>query len=149
MNNLIVTFFLLICFNCSLFSQEMNVGVVDMTRVFGEYYKTKEIEKEIEQKRETARAEVNERDNELKEKIKELKVLEKEVADPVSSRDVRAASKQKAVKVADEARAMRDEVLGFARKREMQLMEMSKRKRAVILEAVSYTHLTLPTKRIV
>ena len=136
MNNLIVSFFLLICFNYPLFSQEMNVGVVDMTRVFGEYYKTKEIEKEIEQKRETARAEVNERDNELKEKIKELKVLEKEIADPVSSRDVRAASKQKAVKVADEARAMRDEVLGFARKREMQLMEMSKRKRAVILEEI-------------
>ena len=39
-------------------------------------------------------------------------------------------------KVTEEARAMRDEVLGFARKREMQLLEMSKRKREVILEEI-------------
>ena len=30
------------------FSQEMKVGIVDMNRVFGEYHKTKETEKEIE-----------------------------------------------------------------------------------------------------
>ena len=95
-----------------------------------------ETEKEIEKKRGTARKEVSERDNELKEKIKELKDLEREIADPVSSREVRAASQKLAQKVANEARIMRDGVLDFARKREMQLMEMSKRKRGVILEEI-------------
>ncbi len=118
------------------FSQEMKVGIVDMNRVFGEYHKTKETEKEIEKKRDIARKEVAERDNELKEKIKELKTLEREIADPVSSREVRAASQKRAQKIADEARVMRNDVLDFARKREMQLMEMSKRQRGVILEEI-------------
>ena len=117
-------------------SQEMKVGIVDMNRVFGEYHKTKETEKEIEKKRGTARKEVSERDNELKEKIKELKDLERQIADPVSSREVRAASQKLAQKVANEARIMRDWVLDFARQREMQVMEMSKRKRGVILEEI-------------
>ena len=117
-------------------SQEMKVGIVDMNRVFGEYHKTKEIEKEIQKKRDTARKDVLERDNELKEKINGLKVLQREIADPVSSREVRAASQKRAQQVADEARVMRDGVLDFARKREMQLMEMSKRKRNVILEEI-------------
>ena len=107
-----------------------------MNRVFGEYHKTKEIEKEIQKKRETARKDVSERDNELKEKINELKVLQREIADPISSREVRAASQKRAQQIADEARVMRDGVLDFARKREMQLMEMSKRKRNVILEEI-------------
>ena len=120
----------------SAFSQEMKVGIVDMNRVFGEYHKTKETEKEIQNKRDIARKEVSERDNELKEKIKELKDLEREIADPVSSREVRAASQKRAQKISNEARIMRDAVLDFARKREMQLMEMSKRKRGVILEEI-------------
>ena len=107
------------------FSQEMKVGIVDMNRVFGEY-----------KQRDISRKEVAERDNELKEKIKELKTLEREIADPVSSREVRAASQKRAQKIADEARVMRNEVLDFARKREMQLMEMSKRQRGVILEEI-------------
>ena len=127
---------ILISLNLSALSEELKVGIVDMTRVFGEYYKTKEVEKEIEKKKEIARSEVNERDSELKEKMDELKALEKEITDPVSSREVRANAQKKAQKVTEEARAMRDEVLGFARKREMQLLEMSKRKREVILEEI-------------
>ena len=125
---------ILISLNLSALSEELKVGIVDMTRVFGEYYKTKEVEKEIEKKKEIARSEVNERDGELKEKMDELKALEKEITDPVSSREVRANAQKKAQKVTEEARAMRDEVLGFAR--EMQLLEMSKRKREVILEEI-------------
>ena len=60
----------------------------------------------------------------------------KEITDPVSSREVRAAAQKKAQIVTEEAKAMRDEVLGFARKREMQLMEMSKRKREAILKEI-------------
>ena len=136
MTKFIVFLSTLICFNLSALSEELKVGIVDMTRVFGEYYKTKEVEKEIEKKKEIARNEVNERDGELKEKMNELKALEKEITDPVSSREVRANAQKKAQKVTEEARAMRDEVLGFARKREMQLLEMSKRKREVILEEI-------------
>ena len=136
MTKFIVLLSTLICFNLSALSEELKVGIVDMTRVFGEYYKTKEVEKEIEKKKEIARNEVNERDGELKEKMNELKALEKEITDPVSSREVRANAQKKAQKVTEEARAMRDEVLGFARKREMQLMEMSKTKREVNHEEI-------------
>ena len=73
-----------ICLNVTAISDELKVGIVDMTRVFGEYYKTKDVEKEIEKKREIARSEVNERDGELKEKMNELKALQKEITDPVS-----------------------------------------------------------------
>jgi Skp family chaperone for outer membrane proteins len=41
-----------ICLNVTAISDELKVGIVDMTRVFGEYYKTKDVEKEIEKKRE-------------------------------------------------------------------------------------------------
>ncbi len=89
---------ILISLNLSALSEELKVGIVDMTRVFGEYYKTKEVEKEIEKKKEIARSEVNERDGELKEKMDELKALEKEITDPVSSREVRANAQKKAQK---------------------------------------------------
>ena len=94
---------ILISLNLSALSEELKVGIVDMTRVFGEYYKTKEVEKEIEKKKEIARSEVNERDGELKEKMDELKALEKEITDPVSSREVRANAQKKAQKVTEEA----------------------------------------------
>ena len=36
-----------ICLNVTAISDELKVGIVDMTRVFGEYYKTKDVEKKL------------------------------------------------------------------------------------------------------
>ena len=81
-----------ICLNVTAISDELKVGIVDMTRVFGEYYKTKDVEKEIEKKREIARSEVNERDGELKEKMNELKKIRAAIDESTHQGDASSSS---------------------------------------------------------
>ena len=62
--------------------QTLKVGIVDMARVFGEYYKTKDIEQELEEHRKAAGKEVEERGKGLKDADAKLKELYNSINDP-------------------------------------------------------------------
>lgn len=115
-------------------AQELKVGTVDMSRVLGEYHKTKVAEDELDKLKEDARAEVKEDDDKLKAIAAELDTLKRAVSDPAVSADVRASKTKQFETKAEEARALRDELVTFARRREAQLLEMFNRKHAQILE---------------
>jgi Skp family chaperone for outer membrane proteins len=105
-----------------------------MARVFGEYHRTKDAEAELEKRKDEARAEVEGQDTKLKAYRDELDALRKSINDPALGSDVRAAKKKQFEAKAEEAQALRTDLLDFARRREAQLLEMFNRKRDEILE---------------
>jgi Skp family chaperone for outer membrane proteins len=114
-------------------AQDLKVGIVDMARVFGEYHKTKDAEAELEKRKQEARGELEGQDTKLKSYKEQLDALRKSVQDPAVSATVKESKKKKFEQVAEEAQALRTELLEFARRREAQLLEMFNRKRDGIL----------------
>lgn len=115
----------------------LKVGVVDMTRVFNEYHKTKAIETQIEDHKKEARKEVEGQDTQLKAMGKELDALRKAYNDPATGAAVRTAKQKQFEAKQEEAKALQTELMEFARRREAQLMEMFNREREKILEEIT------------
>ena len=116
--------------------QGIKVGVLDMARIFGEYYKTKDAEKSLASRKDDARKEVAEQEEELKKLIEKLDGLQKSINDPELGVAAKSARQKQAVETLDEARAVRGELLEFARRRELQLLEMFNRQRDVLLNEI-------------
>lgn len=115
----------------------LKVGVVDMSRVFGEYHKTKGAETELETKKEGARKEVEEMELPLKELGKKLEALKKSAEDPAISPQLRQAKAKQFEAEVEKARSMQKEIMEFAQRREAQLLEMFNRRRDVLLKEIS------------
>ena len=115
-------------------AQGIKVGVLDMARVFGEYHKTKEAEKNLASRKDGARKEVADQEAKLKELLEKISGLQKSINDPDLSVEVRSARKKQADTTIQEARGLRAELLEFTRRRELQLMEMFNRQRDVLLK---------------
>ncbi len=120
----------------SVHGQEVKVGVLDMARVFGEYYKTKEAEKNLSSRKEGARKEVADQEAKLKELLEKINGLQKSMKDPELTVAVKSERQKQANQVIGEARAVRSELLEFARRRELQLLEMFNRERDVLLKEI-------------
>ncbi|MED5584716.1 MAG: OmpH family outer membrane protein [Verrucomicrobiota bacterium] len=117
-------------------AQGIKVGVLDMARIFGEYHKTKEAEKNLSSRKEGARKEVADQEAKLKELLEKIDGLQKSINDPELSVEVKSARKKQADKTIQEARALRAELLEFTRRRELQLLEMFNRQRDVLLKEI-------------
>lgn len=116
--------------------QEIKVAVLDMARIFGEYYKTKDAEKSLASRKDGARKEIAGQEAELKKLIEKLGGLQKSINNPDLSVDLKSARQQQAAQTLEEARALRSELLEFARRRELQLLEMFNRQRDVLLNEI-------------
>lgn len=117
-------------------AQGIKVGVLDMARIFGEYHKTKEAEKNLNTRKEGARKEVADQETKLKEFLEKIDGLQKSINDPELSVEVKSARKKQADKIIQDARALRAELLEFTRRRELQLLEMFNRQRDVLLKEI-------------
>ncbi len=117
-------------------AQGIKVGVLDMARIFGEYHKTKEAEKNLSSRKEGARKEVADQEAKLKELLEKIDGLQKSINDPELSVEVKSARKKQADKTIQEARALRAELLEFTRRRELQLLEMFNRQRDILLKEI-------------
>jgi outer membrane protein len=116
--------------------QGIKVGVLDMARIFGEFYKTKDAEKSLASRKDGARKEVAGQEEELKKLIEKLNGLQKSINDPDLGAAAKSARQKQAAQTLEEARALRGELLEFARRRELQLLEMFNRQRDVLLKEI-------------
>lgn len=116
--------------------QEIKVGVLDMARIFGEYYKTKDAEKSLASRKNDARKEVADQEEEFKKLLGKLEDLRKSINDPGVSVAAKSARQKQAEQTLKEAQALRGELLEFARRRELQLLEMFNRQRDVLLTEI-------------
>lgn len=131
---------------CSLFisalalgaasAQDLKVGIVDMTKVFQDYYKTKDAEKKVNDGKAIAKKELDERNARYKQLIEKYQALAAEIKDPSMSEELRAVKQKEAEDVASEARSLEREKAEFAERRQRQLLEQVERMRKAILEEI-------------
>ena len=121
---------------CSAGAQDLKVGIVDMTRVFQEYHKTKDAEKKVNDGKAIAKKELDERNARYKQLIEKYQNYAKEMKEPGISEELRAQKEKEAQDVASEARSLEREKKEFAERRQRQLLEQVERMRKAILEEI-------------
>ena len=106
---------------------DIKVGTVDMNRAFKEYNKTKDAEKMINEARDAAKKEFDDRADSYKKALEELNKLQLQLDAPALSADAKTQKgKERDEKVAN-IKNMERELKDFQTTRERQLQEQMKR----------------------
>jgi outer membrane protein len=128
---------LALCFVAASPAQaQMKVGVVDMNKVFSDYYKTKDAETRINEARAAAKKEMDDRMEARTKTLEDINTLNKDMENKTlaaSARDEK--SKQRDDKIA-EVRNLEREITEFKNTRERQLQEQAVRMRNGIVEEI-------------
>ena len=115
---------------------QVKVGVVDMNKVFGGYYKTKDAENKINDARETAKKELDDRMESHKQMLDEINALNKEIDNPALSASAKADRQKKRDEKIQQTRQLEQEINEFKGTREKQLQEQAVRMRNQIVEEI-------------
>jgi outer membrane protein len=117
-------------------AQEFKIGIVDMKRVFSEYYKTKDAEKSVNDGKEAAKKQLDERNAKYRELINKWQEAQKLVNDPAISEELRVQKTKERDELASEAKSLEREMSEFRARREQQLQEQVGRMRKGILDEI-------------
>lgn len=118
-------------------AQSMKIGTVDMKKVFESYYKTKDAEAKINEARNAAKKELEDRMDIGKKSLEEVKKLDEDIAKPELSKDAKEQKAKTRSEKAAELQNMDREIREFQQSREKQLQEQSVRMRAGIVEDIN------------
>jgi outer membrane protein len=102
---------------------DLKVGVVDMTKAFTEYYKTKDASAKMKSNKDKAMTEMNERFATYKTLLNDVQKKQKESQDPILTQEGRAKSGAEFQEKLKEARALEQEINEFQQRRSMQLKQ--------------------------
>jgi outer membrane protein len=116
---------------------QMKIGIVDMKRVFQEYYKTKDAEKKVNEDKSKAKKDLDQRNNTYQNLIEKWNDAQKIVQDKLVNAELKAQKKAEADKIASEIKALEREIDEFRRRREQQLQEQVMRMRKGLLDDIS------------
>ena len=115
---------------------QIKVATVDMNKVFSGYYKTKDAENKINDAREVAKKELDERMESHKQMLDEINQLNKDIDNPALSATAKSdRSKKREDKIA-QVRQLEQEIQEFKTSREKQLQEQAVRMRNQIVEEI-------------
>jgi outer membrane protein len=147
-----IIFALTTVFPLAVFGQGMvKIGTVDMQRAFKEYNKTKEAELRINDAKNSAKKEYDDRAEAYKKALDEINNLNKQLESPALSADKKTqTAKERDDKIAN-IKTMEREINDFRQTRERQLQEQLMRVREgivkeitdVVMEKVKANHLDL------
>ena len=128
---------LALCFLAASPAQaQMKVGVVDMNKVFSDYYKTKDAETRINEARGAAKKEMDDRMEARNKMLEEINTLNKDMENKsIGAAAAQEKSKQRDDKIA-EVRNLEREITEFKNTRERQLQEQAVRMRNGIVEEI-------------
>ncbi len=112
---------------------EIKLGILDMNRVFTEYYKTKDAEKKLNDQRAAAKKEFDDRVETLKTSMEEINKLNAKIEAPELSADAKDGMLKTREEKVNEARNLDREVNDFKGTRERQLQEQFVRMRKDII----------------
>ena len=108
-----------------------------MKKVFESYYKTKDAEAKINEARNNAKKELEDRLDIQKKQMEEVQKMNTEIENPALSKEAKETkSKTRDEKIA-ELQTMEREITEFRANREKQLQEQSVRMRAGIVEEIN------------
>ena len=115
---------------------QLKVATVDMNKVFSGYYKTKDAENKINDAREVAKKELDDRMESHKGLLDEINALNKDADNPALSATAKQErSKKREDKIA-QVRSLEQEINEFKTSREKQLQEQAVRMRNQIVEEI-------------
>ena len=134
--NIVALFVVLVFLMPHAGAQGMKVGIVDMNRVFAEYYKTKDAEQDVNEQKELAKKELETRNVQYKALIEKYQLLAKQIKDPAITAELRAQKQEEAKGIASEARSLEREKKEFADRRQRMLLTEVDRARKAIIEEI-------------
>ena len=112
------------------------IATVDMNKVFSGYYKTKDAENKINDAREVAKKELDERMESHKVMLDEINQLNKDIDNPALSATAKADRQKKREDKIAQVRQLEQEIQEFKNSREKQLQEQAVRMRNQIVEEI-------------
>ena len=124
------------------FAQGMKVGTIDMNRAFKEYNKTKDAEKKINDAKESAKKEYDDRADTYKKALDEINKLNQQLEAPALSADAKTQkAKERDEKIAS-IKNLEREINDFRQTREKQLQEQAVRMRDGIVQEITAVVMT-------
>lgn len=102
---------------------DLKFGVVDMSRAFQEFYKTKDATSVMKGNRDKVAQDMNERYTAYKSKMADVQKLQKEVSDPILTQEGRAKAGASLQNLAKEVRSMEQEISDFQQRSAMKLRQ--------------------------
>jgi outer membrane protein len=119
------------------FAQGLKVGTVDMNRAFKEYSKTKDAETKINDAKNAAKKEYDERADAYKKALDDINKLNQQLDAPALSADAKSQkAKERDEKIAN-IKNMEREINEFRQTRERQLQEQALRMREGIVKEIT------------
>lgn len=127
-----------VVFPISLFAQgTVKIGTVDMNRAFKEYSKTKDAEVKINEAKNAAKKEYDDRAESYKKALDEINKLNQQLEAPALSADAKSSkAKERDEKIAS-IKNMEREINEFRQTRERQLQEQALRMREGIVKEIT------------
>ena len=122
---------------CAAFAQSAKIGTVDMNRAFKEYNKTKDAETKINDAKNAAKKEYDDRADAYKKALDEINNLNKQLDSSALSADAKTKlAKDRDDKIAN-IKNMEREINEFRQTRERQLQEQALRMREGIVKEIT------------
>src|SRR5256714_12311979 len=116
---------------------QLKVGTVDMNRAFKEFNKTKDSEKKINDAKDAAKKEYDDRAENYKKALDEINKLNQQLDSPALSQDKKTSmAKERDEKIAN-IKNMEREINDFRQTRERQLQEQAMRMRETLVKEIT------------
>ena len=115
----------------------LKVGTVDMNRAFKEYTKTKDAEKKINEAKDAAKKEFDDRAESYKKALDEINKLNQQLEAPALSADAKTAKAKERDEKITTIKNMEREINEFRQTRERQLQEQAMRMREGIVKEIT------------
>src|SRR6201997_2591465 len=134
---LFLTFASLLILPIAVRAQGMKIGTVDMNRTFREYNKTKDAEAKINDAKNQAKKEYDERADAYKKALDDVNNLNKQLEAPALSADAKAQKAKERDDKISNIKNMEREITEFRQTRERQLQEQALRMREGIVKEIT------------
>lgn len=118
-------------------AQTVKIGTVDMKKVFENYYKTKDAEARINEARNTAKKEMDDRMDVYNKGVNEVKKMNEEIESPALGKEAKETKSKARDEKVSELNTMQREINEFRQTREKQLQEQSVRMRGGIVDEIN------------
>jgi outer membrane protein len=127
-----------IAFPIAAFAQApLKIGTVDMNRAFKEYTKTKDAEKKINEAKDAAKKEYDERAEGYKKALDDINKLNQQLEAPALSADAKTQKAKERDEKITNIKNMEREITEFRQTRERQLQEQALRMREGIVSEIT------------
>ena len=118
-------------------AQTLRIGTVDMKKVFENYYKTKDAEARINEARNAAKKEMDDRMDVYNKGVNEVKKMNEEIESPALGKEAKETKSKARDEKVGELNTMQREINEFRTTREKQLQEQSVRMRGGIVDEIN------------